>query len=176
MGHKVYFDGSGFEAERLAQRQFGGELVEDLELQYKDIDLIATGQSGRELLVSVKDQYGSSKKYGSIQVETWNYDTVLEEGTEGWLPKGECNLYLWRVYTEEMGDTWLMIERNVLLSYIEENKYKLREWQTTRRTEALNRSYGRKYDRMGGYVLNIDEVASRGVLMPLRRSVRRKDG
>lgn len=151
----ITFSKQGFAAEAIAAKQFNGTLVSDLSLQYKDIDMVVKRHNKT---VSIKDQLWSSGKYKAIQIETQLVNTRTMECMDGCFYKNSSDFYLWRVETEEHGDTWLVINTTRLRAYVDAHKASLKTWGTTTATEAKNRSYGRTYDRAEGYVIPLDEV------------------
>ena len=163
----VFFDGEGFKAEQLAVAQFGGKLLSDKANQYKDIDAKVPAKDGSMHSVSVKDQLWSSEKYGAIQIEMKLTNTRTGAVMNGCFPKCEAQYYFWRVWTEEHGDTWAIVQVARMKKLIEENKTSLKKWKTQEKTEAKNRSYGRSYDRAEGYVVPLELLKSVAQLKPV---------
>lgn len=149
---KIKFDGSGFTAERIAAKQFNGELVDDKELQYKDIDLFIKSRTGVATPVSVKDQLYSSGRYGAIQIETKMTNTRTGATDVGCFYKSEAAYYLWRIEYKGV-DTWAVIEYKALQEFLGSNPSGVFTWSTLPATEAKNRSYNRYYDRAEGITI-----------------------
>lgn len=163
----VIFDGAGFKAEQLVVAQFGGVLLSDKTFQYKDIDARVTSKNGTQALVSVKDQLWSSEKYGAIQIETKLTNTKTGASIDGCFLKCEADYYFWRVWTKEHGDTWAIVKVGKMKEYIAKNKETLKKWKTQEKTEAKNRSYGRKFDRAEGFVVPLAQLVEIAQLKPV---------
>lgn len=164
---QVFFDGAGFKAEQLCVAQFGGKLLSDKTNQYKDIDAELVTKQGSVALVSVKDQLWSSEKYGAIQIEMKLTNTLTGASMNGCFPKCEAKYYFWRVWTAEHGDTWAIVEVTKMKEFIKSNAATLKKWKTQDKTEAKNRSYGRKFDRAEGYVVPMEELKKIAQLKPV---------
>jgi len=163
----VFFDGAGFKAEQLAVAQFGGKLLSDKANQYKDIDALLQTKSGSKATASVKDQLSSSQRYGAIQIEMKLTNTLTGASMGGCFIKCEADFYFWRVWTVEHGDTWAIVKVSVMKDFIRNNAQRLKKWQTQEKTEAKNRSYGRKFDRAAGYVVPMEDLKSIAQLKPV---------
>lgn len=163
----VFFDGAGLKAEQIAVEQFGGELVTDKERQWKDVDVVINTKQGLEASVSVKDQLWSSERYNAIQIELRLVESTTGRSMDGCFLKCEADYYFWRVFTKEHGDTWAIIPVDKMKEYVEENEGVLRKWQTQPKTEAKNRSYGRKYDRAMGVVIPMASLESIAYFKPV---------
>lgn len=168
---KVIFDGAGFKAERLAVMQFGGELITDKLRQWKDIDAVIETKQGINASVSVKDQLWSSERYKGIQIEVRLSNSRTGAAIDGCFLKCEADYYFWRVHTPEYGDTWAIVPTKKMKAFVRENKQSLKTWQTQPKTEAKNRSYGRKYDRACGYVITMEQLASFAYFKPVEVSI-----
>lgn len=153
----IYFDGSGFSAERLCAEQFNGTLTSEKEWQYKDVDLFIKGKS-----CSVKDQLGSSAKFNSIQIELQLINTDNNQSMKGCFYSNESDYYFWRVTTKDNGDSWVVVESEKLKHWVESNKDSLRPWTTTAYTERKNRSYGRTFNRSKGVVVTVEQLQALG--------------
>lgn len=164
---QVIFDGAGFKAEQLVVAQFGGKLLSDKTNQYKDIDAEVFSKGGNKVLISVKDQLWSSEKYGAIQIEMKLTNTLTGATLPGCFAKCEADYYFWRVWTEEHGDTWAIVQVTKMKTFIKENASTLKKWKTQEKTEAKNRSYNRKYDRAEGYVVPMEELKKIAQLKPV---------
>lgn len=164
---QVIFDGAGFKAEQLCAAQFDGQLTNLKAHQYKDIDAFVTTKQGVKASVSVKDQLWSSEKYGAIQIEMKLTNTVSGASMDGCFIKCEADYYFWRVWTKEFGDTWAIVKVSAMKEFINKNKANLKKWQTQEKTEAKNRSYGRKFDRAAGYVVPMEELKKIAQLKPV---------
>lgn len=151
------FDGAGFKAEQLAQRQFGGELVKDLEMQYKDIDLVIKGSDGADYSVSIKDQLWSSGKYGGMQIETELYNSSNDKTMVGCFYSNASDYYLWRLEIKGE-DSWFIVKTQALRDWVEENKETLIPWKTRLATEQKNSSLGRYYNGAKGLTLTITDA------------------
>lgn len=165
--NNIVFDGAGFKAEKLVVAQFGGKLLSDKANQYKDIDAKVPVKDGSMHSVSVKDQLWSSEKYGAIQIEMQLTNTRTGATMPGCFAKCEAQYYFWRVWTEEYGDTWAIVQVARMKQYVKDNKASLKKWQTQEKTEAKNRSYGRSYDRAEGYVVPMEELKKLAQLKPV---------
>lgn len=161
----VYFDKAGMKAESLCAKQFGITLTSDTKHQYVDIDGWVKGKDGVERSVSVKDQLWSSGVYKAIQIETKLVDSRTGASVDGCFVSCEADFYFWRVTTHK-GDTWAIVEVSKMQAYVEQNK--LKEWRTSAKTEAKNRSYGRKYDRAMGVVVPIDDLVGMATLIKVK--------
>lgn len=164
---QVFFDGAGFKAEQLAAAQFNGKLLSDKTNQYKDIDAQVTSKQGSKHSISVKDQLWSSERYGAIQIEMKLTNTLTGASMSGCFVKCEADYYFWRVWTAEHGDTWAIVKVSVMKDFIKKNADTLKKWQTQEKTEAKNRSYGRKFDRAAGYVVPMEELKKIAQLKPV---------
>lgn len=151
------FDGAGFKAEQLAQRQFGGELVKNLEMQYKDIDLVLQGKDGSDYSVSIKDQLWSSGKYGGMQIETELYNSSNGKTMVGCFYSNDSDYYLWRLEVKGK-DSWFIVKTQVLRDWVEENRSTLVPWKTRPVTEQKNSSLGRYYNGARGLTLTITDA------------------
>lgn len=165
--NNVVFDGAGFKAEKLAVAQFGGKLLSDKTNQYKDIDAQLPAKDGSMHSVSVKDQLWSSERYGAIQIEMLLTNTRTGASMGGCFAKCEAQYYFWRIWTEEYGDTWAIVQVARMKALVEENKATLKKWTTQEKTEAKNRSYGRSYDRAAGYVVPMELLRTIAQLKPV---------
>lgn len=165
---KTKFDGAGFSAEKIAVKQFKGKLVTDKASQYKDIDALLPTKKGKWNTVSIKDQLWSSGKFGGIQIETELENTRNGKTMEGCFYKNESVMYFWRVWTEEYGDTWLIIKSSVLKDYVESHKDSFKTWKTQPKTEAKNRSFNRYYDRAKGFTLWVNDIKHLGQMKPVK--------
>ena len=163
----VIFDGAGFKAEQLAVAQFGGKLLSDKTNQYKDIDALIKAKDGSTHSISVKDQLWSSERYGAIQIEMKLTNTLTGASMNGCFVKCEASYYFWRVWTAEHGDTWAIVKVSVMKDFISKNKDSPKKWQTQEKTEAKNRSYGRKFDRAAGYVVPMEQLLTIAQLKPV---------
>lgn len=152
------FTQAGFQAEHILVKQFSGKLISDLSQQYKDIDAVLTNKRGKKRSVSVKDQLGSSRKFGGIQIETLLTNTRNGATRNGCFLENAADDYFWRVHTEEHGDTWLIIRCNDLKAYVEANEGSLRKWTTKHYTEEKNRRLGRTYDRAQGVTIPVAKI------------------
>lgn len=164
----VIFDGAGFAAEKIAAKQFNGQLVTELAQQYKDIDLIVGAKDGSKKTVSVKDQLWSSEKFGSIQIELNTVNTRTGVTQQGCFYTNESDYYFWRIWTKDFGDTWAVIESSVLKDFVKQNLDTLKTWKTTTKTEEKNRSYGRRFDRTEGVVIKTQDLISLGKLIAVK--------
>lgn len=165
--NNVFFDGAGFKAEQLCVDQFNGKLLSDKANQYKDIDAVIKAKNGSSQLVSVKDQLWSSERYGAIQIETKLTNTRTGSVIPGCFAKCEADYYFWRVWTEELGDTWAIVKVSIMKKFIKDNQDTLKKWKTQEKTEAKNRSYGRSYDRAEGFVIPLEQLKSIAQLKPV---------
>jgi len=169
---EIIFDGAGFKAESICVQQFGGKLLSDKESQYKDIDaLIESEKHGSSYTVSIKDQLWSSEKYGCIQIEQKLINTRNNKSDVGCFYKSEAQYYFWRVFTKEMGDTWLILDRNVLKQYLLDNAATLKTWATRPTTEAKNRSFNRYYDRTEGVMIPVTTLLTIGRSIPVSKEI-----
>lgn len=128
------------ETEERFAKVFNAELVTHLALQYKDIDAVLP--DGRT--VSIKDIGESSKRYGSILLETTLLST--QRGTEmpGSFHKCEADLFaIWLFGRNRFG--WYVIETHSLRAYLSDHP-QLPTVRTRAETEARNREQGRVYD------------------------------
>lgn len=162
----VVFDGEGFEAERICAKQFGGELTDDMSLQYKDIDLFIQAKDNTWKSCSVKDQLYSTKRgYNTIQVELQMMDTTTKETMLGCYYSNESDYYFWRVWCG--GDIWVVVKSSALKAYVEKHIDSLTQWNTTQYTNDKNRSYGRKYNSSSGVLIDINTLANLGKTIPV---------
>lgn len=163
----IYFDGAGFEAEKLCVKQFNGELLTTTEFQYKDIDCFVRTKKGTQYTASVKDQRTSTKQgYTTIQLELEQVDTANNKSCVGCFYKNESDFYFWLVVHNNK-EQWCIIKTEVLKDYVAKNKSSLKTWQTKESTEAKNRSYNRKFDRSKGVMIDIKTLTKLGEVKPL---------
>ena len=166
----VHFDGKGFKAEHLAARQFGGMLVTELALQYKDIDVMVPAKDGSVKSCSVKDSVSGSKAYKNVQVELLTVNTRNGATQPGCFLKNESDYYMWQVWWEGKAQ-WVVVLSADLKAYVKENKARLRKFATTQAVEAMNRKYGRTYDRSEGVNIDIDVFVALGKLIPVKETI-----
>lgn len=167
MSKQIKFDGAGFKAEKLMAKQFKAKLVSEKKYQYADIDAFVKNKKGKVNPVSIKDQLWSSGKFGGIQIETKLTNTRNGKTQEGCFHKSKAVDYFWRVWTEEHGDTWLIIRASRLNAYVEEYKDTLKTWCTKPNTEAKNRSFNRYYDRAEGFTIMVKDIMHIGQIKPV---------
>lgn len=165
--NKVVFDGAGFKAEHIAAQQFNGTLVTDLTLQYKDIDVMVPAKDGSVKSCSVKDSVSGSKQWKNVQIELLTVNTRNGATQPGCFVKNESDYYLWQVWWEGKAQ-WVVVQSADLKAYVKENKHRLRKFKTTAGVEALNRKYGRTYDRSEGVNIDIDVFVALGKLIPVK--------
>lgn len=166
----ILFDGAGFEAEKLCVNQFRGQLLQDTNNQYKDIDCLVQTKKGRKYTASVKDQRTSMMKgYNTIQLELKQYNTKTGHSIDGCFVKNESDYYFWLVWYDNKAQ-WVIVKSKDLKEYVSKNKDTLKSWTTSPTTEAKNRSYGRKYDRSEGVMISVDVLKTLGKLQDLKSS------
>lgn len=166
----VHFDGKGFKAEHVAARQFGGMLVTELALQYKDIDVMVPAKDGSVKSCSVKDSVSGSKAYKNVQIELLTVNTRNGATQPGCFLKNESDYYMWQVWWEGKAQ-WVVVSSTDLKGYVKENKSRLRTFKTTAPVEAMNRKYGRTYDRSEGVNIDIDVFVALGKLIPVKETI-----
>jgi len=166
----VHFDGKGFKAEHVAARQFGGMLVTELALQYKDIDVMVPAKDGSVKSCSVKDSVSGSKAYKNVQVELLTVNTRNGATQPGCFVKNESDYYMWQVWWEGKAQ-WVVVLSADLKAYVKENNARLRKFATTQAVEAMNRKYGRTYDRSEGVNIDIDVFVALGKLIPVKETI-----
>ena len=166
----VHFDGKGFKAEHVAAQQFNGTLVTDLALQYKDIDVMVPAKDGSVKSCSVKDSVSGSKAYKNVQVELLTVNTRNGATQPGCFVKNESDYYMWQVWWEGKAQ-WVVVLSADLKAYVKENKARLRKFATTQAVEAMNRKYGRTYDRSEGVNIDIDVFVALGKLIPVKETI-----
>jgi hypothetical protein len=127
-------------AEQSFATYFNGDVVEELELQYKDIDILCK-ESGKT--VSVKDIGDSSKQYGSVLLETTLVNTTNGATSKGSFYKCEADLFAIRLWHKGRY-CWYVTHTSELTKYLEQNS--LSEVKTRPETEAKNRARGRYYN------------------------------
>lgn len=163
----VYFDGVGFEAEKLCVNQFRGELLSSKEWQFKDIDCFVRSKQGTTYTASVKDQRTSTKLgYNTIQLELEQVNTRNNKSCNGCFIKNKSDYYFWLVVHNNK-EQWCIVKSSVLKDYVKSNKSTLPTWQTKPTTEAKNRKYGRTYDRSKGVLVTIEKLLELGEMKPL---------
>lgn len=151
--NNVVFDKEGTEAERLCASQFNGTLVNDLTMQFKDIDVLIPSKTKELKTCSVKDQLrGTKKGYDSVQVELLLVDSDSGDSMQGCFYSNDSDYYFWRVWWKGK-ERWCIIPSASLKEYIEENKESLNTWGTTNATAQRNKSMGRKYNKSSGVEL-----------------------
>lgn len=163
----VHFDGKGFKAEHVAAQQFNGTLVTDLALQYKDIDVMVPAKDGSVKSVSVKDSLSGSKQWKNVQVELLTVNTRNGSTQPGCFVKNESDYYMWQVWWEGKAQ-WVVVLSADLKAYVKENKARLRKFATTQAVEAMNRKFGRTYDRSEGVNIDIDVFVALGTLIAVK--------
>ena len=151
----VHFDGKGFKAEHVAARQFGGMLVTELALQYKDIDVMVPAKDGSVKSCSVKDSLSGSKAFENVQIELLTINTRNGATQPGCFVKNESDYYMWQVWWEGKAQ-WVVVESDKLKAFVKTNKARLKFFGTNAKTEAMNRKFGRTYDRSEGVNIDID--------------------
>ena len=166
----VHFDGKGFKAEQVAAQQFNGTLVTDLALQYKDIDVMVPAKDGSVKSVSVKDSVTGSKQWKNVQVELLTVNTRNSKTQPGCFVKNESDYYLWQVWWEGKAQ-WVVVPSADLKAYVQENKARLRKFATTQAVEAMNRKFGRTYDRSEGVNIDIGVFVELGKLIPVKENI-----
>lgn len=160
----IKFDSYGFKAEHLCVAQFNGELITDLQQQYKDIDCLVRTKKGTKYTASVKDQVRSTKQgYNTIQLELEQVNTGNMKSTVGCFYKNESDFYFWLVHHSN-AIYWCIVKSKALKDFVAKNKEDLKTWQTTHKTEAMNKSYGRYYDRSKGVLVTIEQLKNLGEL------------
>lgn len=161
----IKWDGRGHAAEEVAAKQFNGELVEELELQYKDIDLIIPSvKDDCTYTVSVKDQtYSTGKGFKTVQIELELRDTLTGDTMQGCFYSNESDYYFWRVIFEG-DDIWVIVKSKVLKTYIHNNRDSLTQWHTTENTNRKNKALGRKFNSSRGVTMTIEDLISLGAV------------
>lgn len=166
----VHFDGKGFKAEHVAAQQFKGTLVTDLALQYKDIDVMVPARDGSVKSCSVKDSVSGSKQWKNVQVELLTVNTRNGATQPGCFVKNESDYYMWQVWWEGKAQ-WVVVLSADLKAYVKENKARLKFFGTTAPVEAMNRKFGRTYDRSEGVNIDIKVFVKLGKLIPVKETL-----
>lgn len=162
---EVLFEEIGLSAEQEYVDTWGGFLVEEPALQYKDVDVIHN-----DFYVSIKDQTRStSRGFNSVQIETHLYNSSSGEEMQGWWYGSECDFYAWKVVHEGVVK-WVWVRRDILREWLNNNYKELREWTTTSYTEEKNRQLNRYFDGARGVVVPLD------VLINLGKALEAKEG
>ena len=160
----IKFDSYGFKAEHLCVAQFNGELISDLQQQYKDIDCLVRTKKGTEYTASVKDQVRSTKQgYDTIQLELECINTNNLNSTLGCFHKNKSDYYFWLVHYNG-AIHWCIVKSKALKDFVAKNQKDLKTWQTTHKTEIMNKNYGRYYDRSKGVLVTIEQLKNLGEL------------
>lgn len=148
---------AGTEFERLFVNQYGGELVTDLELQRKDIDVILP--DGRT--VSVKNQTKASAKYGNISLELEQFNTKSGKTIPGNFQNCEADLLAIAVtYCDE--ESWLLLNTKDFKDWV--TKWRDRDWKVRTLlpyTIETNRREGRHFDNARNLLIPVHVVARR---------------
>lgn len=164
----IYFDGAGFEAEKLCVNQFNGTLLSSKEYQYKDIDCFVTTKNNKQYTASVKDQRTSTKLgYDTIQLELELINTDNNKSIKGCFYNNESDYYFWLVQIKDVS-YWCIVKSADLKKYVKENLGLLKTWQTTTKTENKNKQYGRYYNRSKGVMVDIETLKRLGELKKLK--------
>ena len=66
---------------------------------------------------------------------------------------------------------WVVVLSADLKAYVQENKARLRKFTTTQAVEAMNRKFGRTYDRSEGVNIDIDVFVTLGKLIPVKEHI-----
>ena len=127
-------------AETTFATYFNGTVVEDLEQQYKDID-ISLNKSN--LTVSIKDIGDSSRKYGGAMFETTLLSSQTGKQSDGSFYKCAADYYAIRLWHKGRM-CWYVTKTADLKHYLESTPCK--EIRTRAETERKNRQRGRFYD------------------------------
>lgn len=164
----IKFDGEGTQAEILCAYQFNGKLTQQLEHQYKDIDLFIKNKEGEWKSCSVKDQLrGTTRGFTSVQVELELIDTDTNESIQGCFYTNQSDYYFWRVFWE--GEShWCVIESSALKEFVEEHKDSLKKWTTSTTTNQKNRAMGRKYNMAAGVEVELEDFDKLGKWIPVK--------
>lgn len=127
-------------AETTFAEYFNGVVVEDLEQQYKDID-IRLNKSGKT--VSIKDIGESSKKYGGVLFETQLLSTKTGKTSLGSFNKCDADLYAIRLWWDGHY-CWYVTNTSELKEWVSKNSVK--DVRTRAATERRNAAAGRFYN------------------------------
>lgn len=131
----------------------GASVTKDLELQYKDIDVIYVANN-KDFSVSVKEQ-NSVEKYKTLLFEYLLVDTNDFSSMQGNVITCGADYYAIK-YKQNGVDYFLVVKtkelKGLLLGGVWETK------STTKHTEQLNKSQGRKYNRTLNWKVPIDSV------------------
>ncbi len=153
-GYKV-----GTDFEKKFVEKYGGELVTDKALQYKDIDVILPDGT----TVSVKNQTKGSGKSGNISLELRQFNTKSGKDTPGNFVLCEADLLAIAVtYCDEQ--QWLLLDKKDFNSWIDKwvdidkgwLKKTLTPW-----TIEINRKENRFFDNAENLLIPIHVVAKR---------------
>lgn len=117
----------------------GGKVATELELQYADIDVVAS----RGYTISVKEQTNSSLKSGNFAFETLLEDSSTGHSIDGSFTKCQADYYA--IFREFKGSKWCFFAPTTELKEFV-NSGDFRKVTTTNKTmESSNQ--GRKYNR-----------------------------
>ena len=125
-------------AELEIARLIGGCIVEDLVLQYKDIDVVTDLYS-----YSVKWQ-SLVAKYDSVLFETHLVDTTNNTTTKGSFPKCEADRYAIKWPDANNKTVWAIFDTTLLKEFIDDGEWKKQYTNST--TSNMNKKDGRTYN------------------------------
>lgn len=130
-------------------KQFKCRFVEDLQLQYKDIDAISPKGNS----ISIKSQ--------EIAVKTGNFsfEFELQDTRTGDKRIGNFLACQADYYAITNGSQWFVFKHSDIVSYINDNKSKITVKHTSEKLEENNRKQGRKYDRGYSYMIPVTIIA-----------------
>lgn len=164
----IKYDGEGTQAEILCAYQFNGRLTQQLEHQYKDIDLFIMSKDKEWKSCSVKDQLrGTSRGFTSVQIELEQFDSDTGHSIPGCFYANETDYYFWRVFYKGKAQ-WCVIPSSALKAFVEAHKEELKPWSTNTATGAKNRSMGRKYNMASGVELELEDMGKLGKWIPVK--------
>lgn len=167
----IKYDKEGTQAEILCAYQFNGRLTQQLEHQYKDIDLFIQGKDKEWRSCSVKDQLrGTSRGFTSVQIELEQFDSDTGESIPGCFYANQTDYYFWRVFYKGEAQ-WCVIESSAMKGFVEAHKARLKAWSTGTTTGAKNRSMGRKYNMASGVELELEDMGKLGKWIPVKSTV-----
>lgn len=137
----------------------GGELVEDLSQQYKDID-VSYKVAGKSYTVSVKEQ-NSVEKYNTLLFEYLLVDTNDFSTMQGNLITCGADYYAIR-YNINGVSHFIVVSSKTLKSIIIGGVWETKS--TTKYTEQKNKEEGRKYNRTLNWKVPLNSILnSKGV-------------
>lgn len=146
-------DAEGKKAENIFRDRFNCKLVDDKNLQFKDIDAILNVK-GTDRTVSIKNQETAAK------TGNYSFEYLLENTQHGDKIDGNFVTCKADIYTILCNGVWYFWRTRDIHKFIRENEATLKKTRTKEMTEYKNRCQGRYYDRGWNYLVPRKELES----------------